>query len=87
MKLFVYKVLIIAFSIFVIFHLTFGLLIKEIKKNSSEITSSKNILVIKDKLRKEIKNGLEKKNILNKDDAKLLKELFYKLSDEINNSN
>ena len=61
MKLFVYKVLIIAFSIFVIFHLTFGLLIKEIKKNSSEITSSKNILVIKDKLRKEIKNGLEKK--------------------------
>ena len=87
MKLFVYKVLIIAFSIFVIFHLTFGLLIKEIKKNSSEITSSKNILVINDKLRKEIKNGLEKKNILNKDDAKLLKELFYKLSDEINNSN
>ena len=87
MKLFVYKVWIIAFSIFVIFHLTFGLLIKEIKKNSSEITSSKNILVIKDKLRKEIKNGLEKKNILNKDDAKLLKELFYKLSDEINNSN
>ena len=46
-----------------------------------------NILFLKDKLRNEIKENLEKDQILNNEDAKLLKQLLEKINKEHKNSN
>ena len=87
MKIFVYKFLIILVGIFIVFQLTIGLLIKEMKSTFVEYTSGDNILFLKDKLRNEIKENLEKDQILNNEDAKLLKQLLEKINKELKNSN
>jgi len=87
MRIFVYKFLIILVGIFIVFQLTIGLLIKEMKSTFVEYTSGDNILFLKDKLRNEIKENLKKDQILNKEDAKLLKQLLEKINKELKNSN
>ena len=87
MKIFVYKFLIILVGIFIVFQLTIGLLIKEMKSTFVEYTSGDNILFLKDKLRNEIKENLKKDQILNNEDAKLLKQLLEKINKELKNSN
>ena len=87
MRIFVYKFLIIIVGIFIVFQLTIGLLIKEMKSTFIEYTSGDNILFLKDKLRNEIKENLKKDQILNNEDAKLLKQLLEKINKELKNSN
>ena len=87
MKIFVYKFLIILVGIFIVFQLTIGLLIKEMKSTFVEYTSGDNILFLKDKLRNEIKENLKKDQILNNEDAKLLKQLLEKIDKELKNLN
>ena len=83
MKLFVYKTLFIALIFFVIFHLTFGYLIKSYEEKIYNNFSSEKFNQLKDKTRDELKNALKKDKILNKEDAILLKDLFNKLQNEI----
>ena len=47
----------------------------KIDKNTAE--------VIKDKLRSELKSGLEKERILTEEDADLIKQFFNKISTEL----
>ncbi len=84
MKLFVYKTLFIALIFFLLFHLTFGYLIKSYERKFYNNFSSEKIELIKEKTREELRNALEKENILNKEDAILLNEFFKKLHQEIN---
>lgn len=83
MKLFVYKTLFIALIFFVIFHLTFGYLIKSYEEKIYNNFSSEKFNQLKDKTRDELKNALKKEKILNREDAILLKDLFNKLQNEI----
>ena len=83
MRIFIYKILIFTISFYIVFQLTFGLLIKEFKKNLYEFSSKENIIIIKDKIREEIKNGLKKDRILNRDDAELIKMFLKKISSEL----
>ena len=69
------------------FQLTIGLFVNEVKKNISKFSSSENISLFKDKIREEIKNGIEREKILNESDAILLKKFIEKISKEINNNN
>lgn len=85
MKIFIYKLLITLVAIYILFQLTFGLIIKEFNIKISEITSSENIVIIKEKIRKEIKSGIKKDKIMNQEDSRLLKEFFNKIKNEINN--
>ena len=75
MKIFIYKLLISLVAIFILFQLTVGLLIKEAKKNIQELSSKETVILFKEKIREEIKNGLSKENVLSKEDAKLLSNL------------
>ena len=86
MKLFVYKLLISLIAIYILFQLTVGLLMVEIKKTLFEISSSDNIATVKDKIREEIKNGIDKDRILNKSDSVLIKKFIDKIIKELNNS-
>ena len=86
MKLFIYKLLISFVAVYILFQLTVGLLIVEIKKNIFQLTSSENTLVIKEKIREEIKSGIEKDRILNKSDSIFIKKFFDKIKKELENT-
>ena len=87
MRIFIYKLLITLAGIYILFQLTIGLFVKEVKKNISKFSSSENISIVKDKIREEIKNGIKKEKILNESDSVLLKKFIEKISKEINNNN
>ena len=64
MKIFIYKTLFVFILIFIVFHLTFGLAMNQLKKNMSKYFSDENIVVVKEKLREEIEMLFKKKIIL-----------------------
>jgi carbon monoxide dehydrogenase subunit G len=85
MKTFVYKTLFIFICIFLLFQLTIGTKLKQLSKELTELKSKKNIEIIKDKLRDELRNAITKENYLSPDDAKLINEFINKLKKELSN--
>ena len=85
MKTFVYKTLFIFVCIFLLFQLTIGAELKQLNKELTELKSKKNIEIIKDKLRDELRNAISKENYLSPDDAKLINEFINKLKKELSN--
>ena len=83
MKLFIYKSLFLFFFLFVLFQLTFGLATKEIKKNLLNLSSKEYSETIKIKIREEIKSGLKKDQIIDREDAVLIKRFLEKINNEI----
>ena len=87
MRLFVYKSLFIFFCILITFKLTIGSLLKDVETKISQIKSKENIVLIKDKIREEIRGSLNKDQILNTEDAILLKKFLEKINSELQNAN
>ena len=85
MKTFVYKTLFIFVCIFLLFQLTIGAKLKQLNKELTELKSKKNIEIIKNKLRDELRNAISKENYLGPDDAKLINEFINKLKKELSN--
>ena len=85
MKTFVYKTLFIFVCIFLLFQLTIGVKLKQLNKELAELKSKKNIEIIKNKLRDELRNAISKENYLSPDDAKLINEFINKLKKELSN--
>ena len=85
MKTFVYKTLFIFVGIFLLFQLTIGIKLKQLNKELAALKSKKNIEIIKDKLRDELRNAISKENYLSPDDAKLINEFINKLKKELSN--
>ena len=84
MKIFIYKTLIIFGLIIITFYLTFGFLKKEINEELTNFISKENIAQIKNKIKSELKDGLNKEKILNKEDAALIKNYIEKIKKELN---
>ena len=87
MRLFVYKSLFIFLCILITFKLTIGSLLKDVETKISQIKSKENIVLIKDKIREEVRGSLNKDQILNTEDAILLKKFLEKINSEIQNAN
>ena len=85
MKTFVYKTLFIFVCIFLLFQLTIGVKLKQLNNELTKFKSRKNIEIIKDKIRDELKNAISKENYLTPDDAKLINEFINKLKKELSN--
>ena len=83
MKIFVYKALFIFVCIFLLFQLTIGVKIKQFERELDNFKSKENIENIKNKIRKELRNAVEKENYLSDDDAKLINEFINKLKQEL----
>ena len=83
MRFFIYKLLITLIGIFILFQVTIGLVIKEAKKNIAELSSKEKVFELKEKIREEISNGIQKDRILDAEDARLLKLFYNKILDEI----
>ena len=86
MKIFVIKTLIVFISIFVLFQLTIGSLVNGLKEELSDQFSREKIILVKEKIREEMKKGIEKDQILNSDDADLIGKFLKKLIKEVNNN-
>ena len=85
MKIFVYKALFVFVCIFILFQLTIGMQIKQLKHELEELQSKENIENIKEQLRDELKNAVSKENYLSPEDAKLINEFINKLKKELSN--
>ena len=83
MKIFVYKTLFIFVSIFIVFQLTIGLKIKQVENKIEKFKSKENIENVKNKIRKELRNGIKKENYLSPEDAKLINDFINKLNKEL----
>ena len=83
MKIFIYKTLFVSVCIFLLFQITIGIKIKQLNNELEKLQSKENIEVIKNKLRDELKNAVNKENYLSADDAKLINDFINKLKNEL----
>jgi cell division protein YceG involved in septum cleavage len=79
LKKFFIKLIAIIFAIVVVINVSYNLIIAE---RLEKIGSKKNIALIKNKIRSEIKSGLDKDKILNEEDKVLLYKFYLKLKNE-----
>ena len=83
MKIFVYKVIFVMVSLFFLFNFTIGYQIRKIENKISNISSKKNISVLKKKLKEEITNGVKKDKIFKEDERILIKKFINKIISEL----
>jgi len=84
MKIFLIKSIIIFIGLLVLFQITIGSVMNNFQKKLENQISNEKIILMKDKVREEMKKGIEKDRILNPDDAQLLGKFINKLLKEIN---
>ena len=84
--LFVYKSLIIFILAHVLFKLTFGKISNDLERKIYYLTSDQNIIVIKEKIREELRGIDKNKRLLNEEDAKLINLFLDKIKKELSNS-
>ena len=84
MRGFIYKTIIIVFLFIIGFEFTIGRRIDPIVENIDKFTDEQGRKELVNKLRKEMRKGLEKENMLKEDDRVLIYEFLNKLKSEIN---
>ena len=87
MRSFIYKSIIITFIFIVGFEFTIGQRIDPIVENINKFSNEQGRKELINKLRKEMKKGLEKEYILNDQDRVLISNFLNKLSTELNSAN
>ncbi len=83
MKIFIYKVIFVMFSLFLLFNFTIGYQVRKIEDKILNLSSKEKIEELKVKLKKELISGLEKENIFKKDEKELIRKFLQKISTEL----
>ena len=84
MKIFGIKTLIIFVGIFMLFQLTVGSMVNNLREELNNQFSKEKIILVKEKIREEMKKGIEKEKLLNSEDADLIGKFLKKLLNEVN---
>ena len=84
MRGFIYKTIIITFIFIIGFEFTIGKRIDPIVENIDKFTNEQGRKELVNKLRKEMRKGLEKEYMLKEEDRVLIYNFFNKLMTEIN---
>ena len=88
MKVFFYKSVLIFFLFILAIHFSYGLIKKQVKNEYNNLISKERSEHIKNKIRKELKNGIEKDQLINPEDANLINNFLNKIKSELEkNSN
>ena len=85
-KIFLIKLAAITFAIIIVINVSYNLILAdklETLNKIMRISEKENIESLKDKIRSEIRSGLEKEKVLKEEDAKLLNKFYKKLKNEI----
>ena len=84
MRIFIYKTLFIFLCIIIVYKITIGSLMNKFESKLDSISSKENIVTIKKKIRDEMSESIKKNQILDKEDAILIKKFLDKIKSEIN---
>ena len=85
LKKFLIKLIAITFAIIIIINVTYNLIFADKLENINKLlllNKKENIESLKDKVRSELKQGLEKDQILNKEDKLLIYKFYLKIKNE-----
>ena len=85
LKKFIIKLVAVTFAIIVVINVTYNLIFADKLENINKIlllNKKENIESLKDKIRSELKQGLEKDQILNKEDKILIYKFYQKIKNE-----
>ena len=83
MKFFAYKVIFVLVGLFLLFNFTIGYQIRKIENKIANLSSEKQIIIIKEKIKKEIQSGLEKDKILKEEERILISNFIKKIVKEL----
>ena len=86
MKIFVYKTLFVFFLIYLLLQFTIGVKIRQIQRDIDNFKSKENVEIIKDKIRDEIRNAINKERYLSQEDAQLINNFINKIKADLKNS-
>ena len=84
-KKFIIKLIAVTFAIIIIINVTYNLIFADKLENINKIlllNKKENIESIKDKIRSELKQGLQKDQIINEEDKLLIYKFYLKIKDE-----
>ena len=84
MKIFVIKTLFVIICFFILFKVTIGSLVNKFNEKLDSYTSKEQSIIIKEKLRKEMRSAIDKEVYLDPKDAKLIGQFIDKIIKEIN---
>ena len=79
MKLFLYKFAVVLIGLFLLFEITIGSKIKNFKRDINNFTNKKSIEEFKSKIREELGKANKKDQILDIQDAQLIKTFILKI--------
>ena len=85
LKKFIIKLVAVTFAIIVVINVTYNLIFADKLENINKIlllNKKENIESLKDKIRSELKQGLEKDQIFNKEDKILIYKFYLKIKNE-----
>ncbi len=85
LKKFIIKLIAITFAIIIIINVTYNLIFADKLENINKIlllNKKENIESVKDKIRSELKQGLEKDKIINDEDKLLIYKFYLKIKNE-----
>ncbi len=85
LKMFLIKLVAVTFSIIVIINVTYNLILADKLENINkllQLNKKENIESVKNKIRSEIQSGLDKENLLNKEDKILIYNFYNKIRKE-----
>ena len=84
-KRFIIKLIAITFAIIIIINVTFNLIFADKLENINQLlllNKKENIDSIKEKIRSELREGLNKDNVINEEDRLLLYQFYLKIKKE-----
>ena len=85
MKIFIYKTLIVIFSVYLLFQFTVGLKIGEYEKKLENLIYNKQTREkIVEKIKEEIKTANQKENLFTSEERELLSNFINKIEKELN---
>lgn len=85
MREFIYKTFIVIVGVFFLYQFTIGYTISKLEQKIYSIDVKEYSTFLKNKIRDELKSGLKKDFILNKEDAIILKKFLDKINKELKN--
>ena len=84
MKIFIYKTIFATMCLLILYQLTIGRKIANYEHKLSNLTTDQGRELIRNKIRDEIKKGIEKDQILKPEDREILKQFITKIQNELN---
>ena len=83
MKIFIYKLFISLFAFYILFELTIGSRIDYFKNLVNSLKDSDQRIIIKEKLKEELRKAIKKENYLTEDEKYLISSFIIKIQKEL----